>query len=109
MDAFQNKVPSPGNISLTTAEEWMPDPGSSLLETLSNNGYIIDLDNDDDSNFTPFKDIKRVLEDAKAMNGMSDVKLGRELEKIGCTSFSKKINGVTITCRRFIKICDLIL
>jgi hypothetical protein len=109
MDAFQNKVPSPGNISLTTAEEWMPDPGSSLLETLSNNGYIIDLDNDDDSNFTPFKDIKRVLEDAKAMNGMSDVKLGKELEKIGCTSFSKKINGITVKCRRFIKICDLIL
>lgn len=103
MDAFQNRVPSPGNISLTTAEEWMPDPGSSLLETLSNNGYIIDLDNDDDNNFTPFKDIKRVLEGAKAMNGMSDVKLGKELGKLGLPSVDIKINGSTVKCRRFIK------
>lgn len=101
MDAFEKRKPTPGTHSLAAAQEWLPRPTSSLNEVLATLGFIIDLSNNE--YFTPFREIKQALEEAKAINGMSDIKIGKELEKLGLTQHCKKINGISIKGRLFIK------
>jgi hypothetical protein len=101
LDAFENKKPEPGNISLASAKEWVPNPSSSLKETLENNGYVIDKH--DESIFVSFGELKQVLINAEVCKGMSDTAIGAELTKLGLIKDDKKINGKTIKIRKYIK------
>ncbi len=105
MDAFEKRKPTPGALSLAAAQEWLPRPTSSLRDFLEEKGFLIDLSNNE--YFTPFSEIKNALEEAKALNGMADCKLGRELEKLGLVKKEIKDNKKKIVGRMFIKNMNL--
>jgi hypothetical protein len=107
LDAFENQQPDPCSVSLSSAKEWVPNPTSSIKDTLENNGYTIDTA--DDSIYVPFSELKRVLVEAEVAKGMSDTAIGRELEKLGLSSHVVKISGKVARVRKYIKRTDNII
>jgi hypothetical protein len=100
MDAYCSSIPHAPSAAVASAKEWIPAPRTSILSALQNAGYKIVKGAD--TAFVPFYEIKLVLKEAGVTDGMSDTAIGRELSKLGLELCIAKVNGKSISVRKFL-------
>jgi hypothetical protein len=101
MDAFESQKPLPCSISVASAREWTPPVNTCFKDALLANGYVIDTS--DENAYVPFSELKGVLVNSRAVGGMSDTAIGRELGRLGVVSHDMKISGKTVKVRKYIR------
>ena len=99
-EAYHDYLPIPPKCVIDSAHEWIPSPKQSFKGCLLDEGYKVVADQDA---YIPFNELKTVLLKNGIGQGLTDNALGRELSKLGLDPITKKIQGKSIKCRRFIQ------